>query len=129
MPLTSANTQTATATAAAIQVTAINAARAADLAARGYDIEELREHAENATRAKVDLEPMPDGDVCVSVYWPETQGDDGDHCRGHSTILLQAFKVLGALQGAGMEQVAYGGRKDCGHSGGAARFAVGVVAK
>jgi len=87
-------------------------------------IASLFDDANDATRATVKIDPLDDGRLFVSVYWPQTEGEDGDHCHGQNTILPEAFKVLAALQARGYEHVAYSGGKSFGHSGGTTAFAV-----
>lgn len=80
--------------------------------------------SENATSASVLIEELSGDKLAVSVFWPETQGDDGGHCHGQATIVREACKVLAALESEGWEHCDFGGRKDFGHSGGTTTFAV-----
>lgn len=91
------------------------------------DLLSLQSTCEAATRADVALEPLSGGKLSVSVHWPETQGDDGDHCHGQNTILTEARKVLAALEEEGWRHCELAGRKDFRHSGGTTHFAVECV--
>lgn len=87
----------------------------------------LQSTCDNVTRADVLLEPLSGGKLSVSVHWPETQGDGGDHCRGQNTIVSEAWKVLAALEEEGWRHCEFGGAKNFGHSGGTTHFAVECV--
>lgn len=80
--------------------------------------------ANSATEACVALEALSETKLSVSVFWPQTQGEDGDHCHGQGTIVAEARKVLAALEAEGWMHADFGGRRDLGHSGGTAHFAV-----
>ena len=81
------------------------------------------------TSAKVTVEALSDGKISVTGCWPETEGEDGDHCHGQATILREAYKVLSALEAEGWEHTAFGGSKDMGHSGGGCHFACEFTGK
>lgn len=88
------------------------------------DIERIMRAASQATSADVQIERLGPNKVCVSVHWPQTQGEGGDHCYGQNTILLEAYAVLDALQNDGLKHTDFGGRKSMGHSGGTTCFAM-----
>ncbi|HEX5444059.1 MAG TPA: hypothetical protein VFW87_09535 [Pirellulales bacterium] len=88
------------------------------------ELKNLQAVCEDATRAEVAIEELSGDKLSVSVHWPETQDDDGDHCHGQATIVGEARKVLAALEEEGWRHCEFGGRKDFGHAGGTTHFAV-----
>jgi hypothetical protein len=87
-------------------------------------VDEATSAATNATNATVEIEALSENKLSVAVFWPETQGEDGDHCHGQQTIRTEAYNVLAALEEQGWSHCEFGGRRDMGHSGGRTHFAV-----
>jgi hypothetical protein len=87
------------------------------------NLTKLKRLCQKCTSAKVTITTLSPAQISVSVVWPETEGDDGDHCHGQNTILKEAYRVLEVLEGLGWRHCEFGGRKDFGHGGGTTRFA------
>lgn len=87
----------------------------------------LLDVARSVTSAQVEIESLGGDEIHVAIFWPETQGDDGDHCHGQNTIIGEACRVMKALEGEGFEHCEFGGRKNMGHSGGTTGFAMKIA--